>query len=468
MQAANALLVPLAATTPDFCSTVQFLSMMDQVLDQLTQAGIEVDYSVRSPDLLQVRRQRSQPRHGPRDHGADFRPGLLPVPILESAEISHAAMRMMTIYEWKSRSARHAQALQGQPRRGAGPDRATGAHRLGPQPESGRGAAGQWVSALDLFPGETSLGGEWDFPFLHPRCPQYVPIQFPAFEVIHGTQAIRLSRRPALRRRCALPAPAAEPAAERARGTTLLGRESALARVASGEVRQVTQLLLDPARVRPGRQCPQLCAPDGRVLPRTARFDHRRGGQKVPAVVRRIEGDPAHDYEVIAGTRRHWSISWLRAHSYPDMQFVAQVAQLDDEAAFRLADLENRARKDVSDLERARNYAEALKLHYGSHLTRMAERLKLSKGWLSKMLKVAALPDGVIAAFASPADVQLKPAYALAQALDDKDKAPAIRKEATRLAKDQAARREAAALPCPPPTCCAPCLPRPIRRAKSR
>ena len=37
---------------------------------------------------------------------------------------------------------------------------------------------------------------------------------------------------------------------ERVRGTTLLGRESALARVASGEVRQVTQLLLDPARVR--------------------------------------------------------------------------------------------------------------------------------------------------------------------------------------------------------------------------
>lgn len=37
---------------------------------------------------------------------------------------------------------------------------------------------------------------------------------------------------------------------DRARGTTLLGRESALARVASGEVRQVTQLMLDPARVR--------------------------------------------------------------------------------------------------------------------------------------------------------------------------------------------------------------------------
>ena len=178
----------------------------------------------------------------------------------------------------------------------------------------------------------------------------------------------------------------APPAAERPRAATLLGRETALARVASGEVRQVTQLLLDPARVRiwpgnartyahlPEENCRELI--DSLVA---------EGGQKVPAVVRRVEGDATHDYEVIAGTRRHWSVSWLRAHSYPDMQFVAQVASLDDEAAFRLADLENRARADVSDLERARNYAVALKTHYGDHQTRMAERLKLSKGWLSNM-----------------------------------------------------------------------------------
>ncbi|MBB4860598.1 ParB family chromosome partitioning protein [Novosphingobium chloroacetimidivorans] len=230
---------------------------------------------------------------------------------------------------------------------------------------------------------------------------------------------------------------------DRARGTTLLGRESALARVASGEVRQVTQLMLDPARVRvwPGnaRSYAHLSEESCRELIDSLVSE---GGQKVPAVVRRVEGDPQHDYEVIAGTRRHWSVSWLRAHSYPDMQFIAQVAQLDDEAAFRLADLENRARKDVSDLERARNYAAALKAHYGNHLTRMAERLKVSKGWLSKMLKVAALPDSVVAAFASPGDVQLKPAYALAQAMDDKDKAPAILKEAKALAREQATRRD--------------------------
>ncbi len=239
------------------------------------------------------------------------------------------------------------------------------------------------------------------------------------------------------------PALVAERTPERTRGTTLLGRESALARVASGEVRQVTQLLLDPARVRiwPGnaRAYAHLSEENCRELIDSIVAE---GGQKVPAVVRRVEGDALHDYEVIAGTRRHWSISWLRSHSYPDMRFVAQVADLDDEAAFRLADLENRARKDVSDLERARNYATALADHYGNHLTRMAERLKLSKGWLSKMIKVAGIPDAVIAAFASPGDVQLKPAYALAQALDDKGAAKAIAAMAKQIAKEQAARRD--------------------------
>jgi ParB family transcriptional regulator, chromosome partitioning protein len=236
--------------------------------------------------------------------------------------------------------------------------------------------------------------------------------------------------------------------AERARGTTLLGRESALARLASGEVRQVTQLLLDPARVRiwsgNARLYGDLTEENCRELIDSIIAE---GGQKVPAVVRRVEGDRDCDYEVIAGTRRHFSISWLRRHSYPDMMFVAQVAQLDDEAAFRLADLENRARKDVTDLERARNYAEALTTHYGSHLTRMAERLKLSKGWLSKMIKVAGIPDGIIDAFASPADVQLKPAYALAQALDDPKAAPAIGAEADRLALTQRERRASGAPP---------------------
>lgn len=230
---------------------------------------------------------------------------------------------------------------------------------------------------------------------------------------------------------------------DRSRRNSLLGRESALARVASGEVRQVTQIALDPERVRPwagnARSYSHLTEENCRDLIDAIIAE---GGQKVPAIVRRIKGNPVFDYEVIAGTRRHWSISWLRQNSYPDMKFLAQVADLNDEAAFRLADIENRARKDVSDLERARNYAAALKAHYGNHQSRMAERLKLSQSWLSKMIKVAAIPDAVIAAFASPADVQLKPAYPLAQALSDPARAASIQKAAEELANKQALLRK--------------------------
>jgi chromosome partitioning protein len=99
MQAATSLIVPLAATTPDFCSTVQFLSMMDQVLAQLADANIEVEYEfcrilcsrydVNDPSQTMVQRIMQD----------TFGPTLLPVPILDSAEITHASLRMMTVYE---------------------------------------------------------------------------------------------------------------------------------------------------------------------------------------------------------------------------------------------------------------------------------------------------------------------------------------------------------------------------------
>jgi hypothetical protein len=99
MQAANALLVPLAATTPDFCSTVQFLSMMDQVTEQLINAGIEVQYDFVL--LLCSKFDANDPSHAMVRQIMEqaFGPALLPIPILESAVISHAALRVMTIYE---------------------------------------------------------------------------------------------------------------------------------------------------------------------------------------------------------------------------------------------------------------------------------------------------------------------------------------------------------------------------------
>lgn len=203
------------------------------------------------------------------------------------------------------------------------------------------------------------------------------------------------------------------------RGSTLLSRDNALAKIASGDVRQITQLLLDPSRVRVwsgnARYQAGLTEANCRDLIDAILSE---GGQKVPAIVRRVEGDSTYDYEVIAGTRRHWAISWLRRNSWPDMMFLAQVHVLDDESAFRLADVENRARRDVSDFERAQNYLQALSGYYSGKQKRMAERLRVSEGWLSKMLKVASLPEWAVAAFSERGDIQLKTVYPLAQFLD--------------------------------------------------
>jgi ParB family chromosome partitioning protein len=124
------------------------------------------------------------------------------------------------------------------------------------------------------------------------------------------------------------------------------------------------------------------------------------------------------------------------------MCFLAQEAQLDDETAFQLADLENRARKDVSDLERARNYADALNRYYDGHLRGMAQRLKVSPSWLSKTIKIAAIPDEIVAAFGDPRNLQTKPGYALAKALEEEEEAERIRTRAASLAAEQLGRRE--------------------------
>jgi ParB family chromosome partitioning protein len=212
---------------------------------------------------------------------------------------------------------------------------------------------------------------------------------------------------------------------------------------------EAMQFLVDPARVCiwPGNaRIYQDLSPDNcRDLIQSIATE---GMQKVAAIVRPVFDDALYEYEVIAGTRRHFAVSYLRSTSMPSLRFLIQVEILDDEAAFRLADLENRARKDVSDIERARNYAAALPDHYDGHLTRMAERLALSKSWLSKMIRVSALPDQLLAAFGSPSDLHLKPAYTLAQKLDGPT-GPIIMATAIQIARAQLARRADGLAPYP-------------------
>lgn len=143
----------------------------------------------------------------------------------------------------------------------------------------------------------------------------------------------------------------------------------------------------------------------------------QQGRQEFPAIVRRVHGKDGIDFEVICGARRHFAISWLRANNYPQFKYLVEARDLSDEEAFRLADVENRDRSDISDYERACDYAAAIKLYYGGKQKTMAQRLQVSEGWLSRYLFLAKLPTEVVDAFPTPNDLKESHARALKSVL---------------------------------------------------
>ncbi len=159
---------------------------------------------------------------------------------------------------------------------------------------------------------------------------------------------------------------------------------------------------IDPALCRPSaqnaRQYGSLTYDDCADLIETIRSE---GRQIMPAVVRHT-GDPETPYEIVTGSRRHWAITWLRANSLPNIKYLVDIQALDDEAAFRQSDLENRARKDVTDLERATSYANALTEHYKGDVNMMAERIGINYRSLYRYLDLAALDGVLIEALGGP------------------------------------------------------------------
>ncbi len=175
-----------------------------------------------------------------------------------------------------------------------------------------------------------------------------------------------------------------------------------------------------------------------------------QGRQEIPAIVRRVVDDPSCQFEVICGARRHWCITWLRAHDYPDFKFVVEPRELTDEEAFRVADLENRSRKDLSDYERAIDYVRAVERYYEGNQQRMATRLEVTKSWLSRYLELARLPDEILSCFASPHVIGISHAAAIAPLLSKPPVRDRVLKAAGVLANEQRNNRAAGMTPIGP------------------
>ena len=203
----------------------------------------------------------------------------------------------------------------------------------------------------------------------------------------------------------------------------LTGRANRIAELASGAVVSRTHELVDPARCRmwAGHNRDYALLSEERCSDLIESIKSQ-GRQEMPAIVRRVSGETDYDFEVICGARRHWTISWLRSHNYPDFKFLVDVREIGDEEAFRLADIENRARDDLTDYERAKDYLRALETYYEGRQRTMAERMKVTESWLSRYLDLARLPEEIMIAFSAPQELSIRSGIALKGLLKPDDR----------------------------------------------
>lgn len=143
------------------------------------------------------------------------------------------------------------------------------------------------------------------------------------------------------------------------------------------------------------------------------------GRQERPAIVRtlreaaRVGPDGgAHDFEILSGARRHWTVSWLRAQGElnakgePYLLLVMVRDELDTRDAFELSDAENRGQRDISDFERAREYRWALGALYAGNISHMAEAIQIDRSNLSRILALCDMPDELVRAYPSILEIR--------------------------------------------------------------
>jgi ParB family chromosome partitioning protein len=219
----------------------------------------------------------------------------------------------------------------------------------------------------------------------------------------------------------------------------MASRSQTLARIATGKSVADRTEWVDPAKCRPwrmhNRDLDHLSEESCRDLIDSFLSAKK---QRIPAIVRRLKDDPEFDFEIIAGVRRWWTVKWLRDHHHPEYEYLVTIQTVTDEEAFRVSDVENRSRKDISDWERAKEYTIALAEFYEGSQSQMAEHLNLSKSWLSRLLDVARLPDELVAAFSDTHDITVRVARDIKPLAGDAKTLAKMRDEAKRIADERA------------------------------
>lgn len=155
----------------------------------------------------------------------------------------------------------------------------------------------------------------------------------------------------------------------------------------------------------------------------------RREKQKMPALARKIEGDPDYDYELIYGMRRRFACEHLNIF----LRIV--VRDIDDRQAALEMDIENREREDVTAMERAMSYSRQVKDGLFATQDALASAVGLTQGRISQWFKaVEILEEAAISRlFPDPSQIPVKRALALASQLENERTKIVLLKAATNM-----------------------------------
>jgi ParB/RepB/Spo0J family partition protein len=172
-----------------------------------------------------------------------------------------------------------------------------------------------------------------------------------------------------------------------------------------------------------GQVPPECCKPWKYADRGDFEFDHvdqlaesfGKEGQLQPAIVRPAKdpADPLIKYEIIAGRAR-----WLSAKKAGTRLDVFVRPLMTDEEAFRIMVQENESRKDLSDYSKGKRFRRALDDKLYPSQAALAGAFKMSTTTLTRLLTAAALDEGILKAFSSPAAISGKLAVALQSAAD--------------------------------------------------
>lgn len=207
------------------------------------------------------------------------------------------------------------------------------------------------------------------------------------------------------------------------------------------EVRRVSEqrgaVALDPRSVVPSRWANRHEASYAGKAFEELKAEIRDAGANVqPIMVRPIPSpkDGAPQYEIVFGHRRH------RACLEVGVPVQAVIREVSDHELFGFMERENRTRQNLSAYEQGTMYRRALDEGLFPSLRQLAVHIGRDHGDISKALRIAALPAEVVAAFASPNDIQFRWASVLTDALE-RDRATVLRIAADPLLKELPPRR---------------------------